>query len=185
MDCSLPGYPVHGIFQALVLEWIAIFSKSSLMLSSAQGIRFLMLEQCSFPLLGLLSPLSHCLLKFGPHLQLDWHLSLDSALGSDHTTYSYELIWVSVIISGSMYQTLCLQQDKWPSALLLWLESEPFPHLTPLGIFLWVVLMIGKPDLWLLKSHPQSASYCNVEGDIPVLRKKRCCIDFLDFKWQR
>ena len=30
MDCSLPGYSVHGIFQAIVLEWIAIsFSKGS------------------------------------------------------------------------------------------------------------------------------------------------------------
>ena len=30
MDCSLPGYSVHGIFQARVLEWGAIaFSVSS------------------------------------------------------------------------------------------------------------------------------------------------------------
>ena len=30
MDCSLPGSFVHGIFQAIVLEWIAIsFSKGS------------------------------------------------------------------------------------------------------------------------------------------------------------
>ena len=28
MDCSLPGPSVHGIFQAIVLEWIAIFFKS-------------------------------------------------------------------------------------------------------------------------------------------------------------
>ena len=29
-DCSLPGFSVHGIFQAIVLEWIAIsFSKGS------------------------------------------------------------------------------------------------------------------------------------------------------------
>ena len=29
MDCSLPGSSVHGIFQARVLEWVAIsFSKS-------------------------------------------------------------------------------------------------------------------------------------------------------------
>ena len=28
MDCSLPGSSVHGIFQAKVLEWVAIaFSK--------------------------------------------------------------------------------------------------------------------------------------------------------------
>ena len=24
MDCSLPGSSVHGIFQAIVLEWIAV-----------------------------------------------------------------------------------------------------------------------------------------------------------------
>ena len=30
MDCSLPGSSVHGIFQAIVLEWIAIsFSRES------------------------------------------------------------------------------------------------------------------------------------------------------------
>ena len=30
MDCSLPGYSVHGIFQARILEWVAIsFSKGS------------------------------------------------------------------------------------------------------------------------------------------------------------
>ena len=25
MDCSLPGFSIHGIFQARILEWIAIF----------------------------------------------------------------------------------------------------------------------------------------------------------------
>ena len=30
VDCSLPGSSVHGIFQAIVLEWIAIsFSRES------------------------------------------------------------------------------------------------------------------------------------------------------------
>ena len=30
IDCNLPGYPVHGIFQAKVLEWVAIsFSRGS------------------------------------------------------------------------------------------------------------------------------------------------------------
>ena len=30
MDCSLPGSSVHGIFQARILEWVAIsFSRSS------------------------------------------------------------------------------------------------------------------------------------------------------------
>ena len=30
MDCSLPGSSVHGIFQAIVLEWIAIPSPADL-----------------------------------------------------------------------------------------------------------------------------------------------------------
>ena len=31
MDCSLPGSSIHGIFQAIVLEWIAIsFSRGDL-----------------------------------------------------------------------------------------------------------------------------------------------------------
>ena len=31
MGCSLPGFSVHGIFQAIVLEWIAIsFSMTNL-----------------------------------------------------------------------------------------------------------------------------------------------------------
>ena len=25
MDCSLPGSSIHGIFQASILEWVAIF----------------------------------------------------------------------------------------------------------------------------------------------------------------
>ena len=30
MDCSLPGFPVHGIFQTRILEWVAIsFSRGS------------------------------------------------------------------------------------------------------------------------------------------------------------
>ena len=30
MDCSLPGFSVHGIFQARILEWVAIsFSRRS------------------------------------------------------------------------------------------------------------------------------------------------------------
>ena len=31
MDCSLPGSSIHGIFQARVLEWVAIaFSKKNI-----------------------------------------------------------------------------------------------------------------------------------------------------------
>ena len=37
MDCSLPGSSVHGIFQARVLEWVAIaFSTMGMSLSKLQ-----------------------------------------------------------------------------------------------------------------------------------------------------
>ena len=32
MDCSLPGFSIHGIFQARVLEWVVIaFSEGKLL----------------------------------------------------------------------------------------------------------------------------------------------------------
>ena len=37
MDCSLPGSSVHGIFQARVLEWGAMFHKLCLYLFAALG----------------------------------------------------------------------------------------------------------------------------------------------------
>jgi len=30
MDCNLPGFPVHGILQARILEWVAIPSPGDL-----------------------------------------------------------------------------------------------------------------------------------------------------------
>ena len=39
MDCSLPGFSVHGIFQARVLEWVAIPF-------SSEGVRTLLLASC-------------------------------------------------------------------------------------------------------------------------------------------
>ena len=38
MDCSLPGSPVHGIFQARVLEWGAIAFSAINVQSSANTI---------------------------------------------------------------------------------------------------------------------------------------------------
>ena len=42
MDCSLPGFPIHGIFQARVLEWGAIaFSEMNIV-----NIIFMTAEYC-------------------------------------------------------------------------------------------------------------------------------------------
>ena len=34
MDCSLPGSSVHGIFQARILEWVAIAFEFNIVLKS-------------------------------------------------------------------------------------------------------------------------------------------------------
>ena len=40
MDCSLPGSSVHGIFQARVLEWVAIaFSEMSMVVFQLNFIK--------------------------------------------------------------------------------------------------------------------------------------------------
>ena len=45
MDCSLPGYSIHGIFQARVLEWGAIaFSISHTQVRSNQNFIILLGE---------------------------------------------------------------------------------------------------------------------------------------------
>ena len=52
MDCSLPGSSVHGIYQARVLEWVAIaFSKPSVQFSSVaqSGPTLCDLMDCSMP----------------------------------------------------------------------------------------------------------------------------------------
>ena len=47
MDCSLPGSSVHGIFQASVLEWVAIaFSTQLYMLLLS---RFSRVQLCATP----------------------------------------------------------------------------------------------------------------------------------------
>ena len=58
IDCSLPGYSVHGIFQAIVLEWIAI--------SFSRGI---------FPTQGSNPGLPHC-------RQMLYHLSHQGSLST-------------------------------------------------------------------------------------------------------
>ena len=65
MDCSLPGSSVHGIFQARILDWVAIsFSRRS----SSQGLN-LGFQHCR----QTLYPLSHqgSLMKKAEHWRID------------------------------------------------------------------------------------------------------------------
>ena len=44
MDCSLPGFSVHGILQAVVLEWIAISFSTIALLGVPKGLEFQILS---------------------------------------------------------------------------------------------------------------------------------------------
>ena len=51
MDCSLPGFSVHGLFQARVLEWVAIaFSKehSEAYVRFWNGVHFYIISSVQF-----------------------------------------------------------------------------------------------------------------------------------------
>ena len=37
MDCSLPGFSVHGILQGRILEWVAIYQSSLFIYVSTDG----------------------------------------------------------------------------------------------------------------------------------------------------
>ena len=77
MDCSLPGSSIHGIFQARVLEWVAIaFSVSHILLYPVS--HFIYLSVALFFNTGIISPfteVSHVLGRWSymklalPHLQ--------------------------------------------------------------------------------------------------------------------
>ena len=47
IDCSLPGPPVHGIFQAIVLEWIAISLSRGSSQARARTRVSCILDRCS------------------------------------------------------------------------------------------------------------------------------------------
>ena len=48
--CSLPGSSVHGIFQARILEWVAISSSSGILLTQGLNLRLQHQHGDSLPL---------------------------------------------------------------------------------------------------------------------------------------
>ena len=48
MDCSLPGSSVHGIFQARILKWVAIFLPQGIFLTKGSNLSLLCLLHCKW-----------------------------------------------------------------------------------------------------------------------------------------
>ena len=49
LDCSPPGYSVHGIFQARILEWVAIFLLQGIFLTQGLNPGLLHCRQILYP----------------------------------------------------------------------------------------------------------------------------------------
>ena len=56
MDCSLPGSSVHGIFQARILEWVAIFLLQGIFPTQRSNLQLLHLLYCQADSLPLVPP---------------------------------------------------------------------------------------------------------------------------------
>ena len=86
MDCSLPGFSAHGIFQERVLQWGAIaFSGNARDLDSIPGSGKSLGEGISYPLQDLWSSLVAQMVKNPPAMQETWVRSLGwKSLGRGH-----------------------------------------------------------------------------------------------------
>ena len=122
IDCSLPGTSIHGIFQATVLEWVAI----SLAIRDGGSA-----QRCSGLCLG---------------LGLFWALS---GSGSGSPSLSNAPVAESCLISpgggaGLLFSAPCL-----PSLIPWTGNSKPQPPApTPPGPFLLAPMLDMKADAW-------------------------------------
>ena len=60
MDCSLPGSSVHGIFQAIFLEWIAISFSRGIFPTQGSNLGLLHCRQTLYHLSHQGNPIQHC-----------------------------------------------------------------------------------------------------------------------------
>ena len=79
MEYSLPGSSIHGIFQARILEWVAIFFFQRIFLTQGSNLGLLCLLHCS----QILYPLSHqgppkfFQIKMTENKMVGWHHQLN------------------------------------------------------------------------------------------------------------
>ena len=120
MDCSLPGSSVHGIFQARLLEWVAIsFSRGSSQGSNPHLLHHSTLTGCvlnSFSRLTLCNPMDSNLPRSPVHriLQartMEWVAILSSLAGRLFTTDERLCIFFLVCWEHSLLEPSCKKPD--------------------------------------------------------------------------
>ena len=141
MDCSLPGSSIHGIFQARVLEWVAIaFSALSIIYSS---IQFSSVAQSC---LTLGDPVDCSTPGLPVHIN-SWSLrkfmSIESVMPFNHLILCCPLLLLpSIFLSIRVFSNESVLCIRWPKYWSFSFSVSPFSEYSGLTSFRidWFVL---------------------------------------------
>ena len=152
MDCSLPGFSVHGIFQARVLEWVAIAFSSDQIRSdqSLSCVRLFAVARTAACQASLSITNSRSLLKL---------MSIESVMPSNHLTLCCPLLLLPSIFSSirvfSNESVLCI---RWPNYWSFSFSISPSNEYSGLISFRmdWLDLLAVQVTMKSLLQHPSS-----------------------------
>ena len=124
VDCSLPGSSVHGIFQARILEWVAIFfSRSLLKLMSIESVmpsnhlilcRLLLLLPSVFPSIRVFSKESVLHIRWPRY----WSFSFSLSPSNEYSgLISFRIDLFDLLIVQGTVKSLFQQHSSKPSIL--------------------------------------------------------------------
>ena len=152
MDCSLPGSSVHGIFQAIVLEWIAIFF-SVVVVQSLSHVQFPAIPWTAAHQASLSFTISHSLFKL---------MSIESVMPSHHLILYYFLLHLPAIFPGirvfSNESVLCIRWAKYWSFSFSISSSNEYLGLTSFRIDWFDLLALQGTLKSLLQHHSSKAA---------------------------
>ena len=124
VDCSLPGSSVHGIFQARILEWVAIFfSRSLLKLMSIKSVmpsnhlilcRLLLLLPSVFPSIRVFSKESVLHIRWPRY----WSFSFSLSPSNEYSgLISFRIDLFDLLVVQGTVKSLFQQHSSKPSIL--------------------------------------------------------------------
>ena len=152
MDCSLPGSSVHGIFQAIVLEWIAIFF-SVVVVQSLSHVQFPAIPWTVARQASLSFTISQSLFKL---------MSIESVMPSHHIILYYFLLHLPAIFPSirvfSNESVLCIRWPKYWSFSFSISPSNEYLGLISFRIDWFDLLALQGTLNSLLQLHSSKAS---------------------------
>ena len=124
VDCSLPGSSVHGIFQARILEWVAIsFNRSLLKLMSVESVMPsnhlilccpLLLLPSIFPSIRVFSKESVLHIRWPKY----WSFSISLSPSNEYSgLISFRIDWFDLLVVQGTVKSLFQQHSSKASIL--------------------------------------------------------------------